>query len=139
MTRIASTLPVQDQADSEPSNNDSTQVGGSVLHRRLRPSGSWCGEGLLPLLIVASLALAVRALLYSLSSRPFFMSDSGEYLEVAHRFFLPPSRPVGLSLFYQVMLAVWHDLRMLVVAQALLGVASAVLATSIARLAGVHG
>ena len=91
------------------------------------------------LLGVAMTALLLRGVLYGMSSRPFFMTDSGSYLDVAHRFHLPHDRPIGVSLFYNLLFRVWHDLRMLVIGQALLGVGSAVLAVLVARRVGVLG
>lgn len=84
------------------------------------------------MIIVALIASAVRSVLFVLNPHPLFFSDSGTYLDVAHRFFMPPDRPVGVSMFYRAVLSVSHDLRSIVAAQAVLGIASATLSVLLA-------
>jgi len=89
--------------------------------------------------LVAAVGLIVRLAVFLVNARPLFMSDSGEYLEVAHTYYLPADRPIGVSAFFKVVLALSHDLRAIVVAHSLLGVAAAVLTVIAARLIGVRG
>jgi len=89
--------------------------------------------------LVAAVGLIVRLAVFLVNARPLFMSDSGEYLEVAHTYYLPADRPIGVSAFFKVVLVLSHDLRAIVVAHSLLGVAAAVLTVIAARLIGVRG
>ena len=90
------------------------------------------------MIIVALIAAAVRFVLFVLNPHPLFFSDSGTYLEVAHRFYMPPDRPVGVSMFYRAVLSVSYDLPSIVAAQALLGIVPVTLSVLLATQCGLR-
>ncbi len=119
-TDLPTTSAPLDQSDSDRS---------STL-RKVGLSGT--SEPWRSMIIVALVAAAVRLVLFVLNPHPLFYNDSGTYLDVAHRFYMPPDRPVGVSMFYRAVLSVSHDLRSIVAAQAVLGIASATLSVLLA-------
>lgn len=96
------------------------------------------GEPWRSALIVGGVATVLRVALFLVSTNPLFMSDSGTYLDAAHRVHLPPDRPIGLSVMYAGVFEIAHDLRAVVVIQALLGIASAMLAVVVALQCGLR-
>lgn len=78
-----------------------------------------------------------RCLALSVSAAPLFIPDSATYLHAAHDPYLPVDRPAGTSFFYRAVLALRHDLRALVLAQSLVGVATSAIFFVVARGVGL--
>ena len=126
------------QADLPNTSEPSDQSDSRRSTARRKVGLSAIAEPWRSMIVVALVAAAVRLVLFALSPDPLFFNDSGTYLDVAHRFYMPPDRPVGLSMFYRAVLSVSHDLRSIVAAQALLGIASAMLSVLLATQCGLR-
>lgn len=85
---------------------------------------------MVPLLVAL---VGVRVVLLLVSHKPYFYSDTAAYLNVARHLSILRDRPVGVSVFYKLVLEVHHSLTTLVVAQSMLGVAIGLLAYVVAR------
>lgn len=85
-------------------------------------------------LILPILALVLfKVILTWWNPLPLFTADSESYLHTAKRWWISPIRPAGTGLFYRIVALVYDDIRSLVVAQRVLGLATAAAVYFIAR------